>query len=410
MNFSKFILSMSVACIFFLGACSDDSSAGPVSTSKGADEESVDEDGSDAKSSSSKAKSSSSVKKESKDTKSSASTKDDDSNAKSSSSKTKSSSSEKKESKDTKSSASTKDDDSNTKSSSSKAKSSASSAGSFSGDVIWGECTSNVKNNITSTGSEVTWTIKPKKVGPIVDFSVLSTLTYKWNFEGGIPSTVSDTLRTATTKYENSGTFATSVTMTIGSGESQVVQCPSIDVTGGAVTGCTCKAAKPAADISEGVSWTVSGCISEDQNFTYTWSEPFQSETTAVLSGSVAAKGLYKPTVRVKNGANGLMDVTCDEIAVSDKNIPDYIIKAVLDDGAIKLPAGKTSVSLEVDPFNKTVFCTVARVDSPSGAVNGTVNGVKLAGADYVAVPVPNLAKGSMINFELDVPATCGVH
>lgn len=286
------------------------------------------------------------------------------------------------------------------------------SGGSTTGGEPWGTCqAAGVKNNAVTKGSNVTWTITPKKVGPIADVTVLGTLTYDWTFEGGSPATVSSgTTKNAATQYANSGTFMTTVKMTIGSGESQVVQCPTLEVTGAAVTGCTCKAAKTAADISEGVSWTVSGCVSEDQNFTYTWSEPFQSVTTAVLSGSVAAKGLYKPTVRVKNGDNGLMDVTCDEIAVSDKNNPDYIIKAVQGDGAIKLPAGKTSVSLEVDPYNKTVFCTIAREDSPTGAVNGTVNGVKLAGADYVAVQnVPNLTKGTMINFELDVPATCGV-
>lgn len=110
MNFSKFILSMSVASAFILGACSDTTDSITMSGDPLADEEGISDDESNsdsedveredseedessvkAKSSSSKAKSSSSVKEESK-AKSSASTKDDDS-------------------KDAKSSASTKGDD-----------------------------------------------------------------------------------------------------------------------------------------------------------------------------------------------------------------------------------------------------------------------------------------------------------
>ena len=53
----------------------------------------------------------------------------------------------------------------------------------------------------------------------------------------------------------------------------------------------------------------------------------------------------------------------------------------------------------------------MAREDVPSGALNGTINGVTIKGSDYIAVSMPagSLVKGASLEVELDGTATCGV-
>lgn len=391
MNLWKYIFAMTVTSGLFLVACSD-STANPITTSRFfADEEGVEKD--------SNAKSSSSVKKESKD-------------SKSSSSKAKSSSSVKKESEDSKSSSSMSAIESSESSSSDdKAPSSSSSLaqGEDSGD--WGTCATT--EAFIEKGETVDWKFTTNKAAFTPQDVMVSS--FEWTFEGGNPATKSDSgvagVNAKGIAYEVSGVFAASVKITRKNGETGVVNCSPVDVTGARITECSCTAERDVVDISGGATktavWTVSGCKSADDNFTYEWSDNLGN--AAMVGAIVTQKGSFAPTVKVRNGDNGLMQVTCDEVKAVDSNNPDYIIKESLNAGAIKLPAGKTAVFLEVDAFNNMVFCNVDPTEASGGVLKGTVNGIAFTGSYFVTATVPGITSGSMLNFELDVPATCGV-
>jgi hypothetical protein len=104
-----------------------------------------------------------------------------------------------------------------------------------------------------------------------------------------------------------------------------------------------------------------------------------------------------------------MVEVTCPSVKITDG--PEFEITTTQGAGAIKLPKGTSSVVLSTDAYNNTVFCNVSRDDSPSGALNGTVNKTAIKGSDYIAVSMPagTLVKGATLEFTLDVPATCGV-
>lgn len=209
------------------------------------------------------------------------------------------------------------------------------------GGAAWATC-SIVGKNVVKKGSAVVWKGQAQ-VGGAITMQTMMQLKYDWVFEGGNPPSASGgiELKMDTVTYANSGTYQTSLTLTTPSGEKQTISCPALEVTGADITGCKCTAASKTADISEDVNWTVSGCTSEDPTFTYAWSEPFQIVTSAVANGKVPSTGVYKPTVTVKNADNGMMEVTCDEVKVTDRLNPEYELK--VEDG--KVPQDKISVA-----------------------------------------------------------------
>lgn len=278
----------------------------------------------------------------------------------------------------------------------------------------WGTCAANTSNNAIQKGKSVQWKVNLDNSKAPGGVSIITQGSFSWTFEDGDPATKSGTgssFQSVLVKYEKSGVKNASVTVSYN-GQSNTMQCTPLNVTGAEVSGCACTPSATEVDVAPNgaaVTWTVSGCKSSDPTYTYEWSDQLQGTNAA--GGMLTAKGTYAPTVTVKNSDNGMQVVTCGAVTAIDSNNPDYIIKASEAAGAIKLPAGKTTVSLQASGRNNTVFCNVARTDSPTGALNGTVNGAKLAGADYISTTVAagTLAPGKTLVFDLDVPATCGI-
>lgn len=277
----------------------------------------------------------------------------------------------------------------------------------------WGTCAANATNNAVKKGNSVQWKVSLDNSKAPGGVSIITKGEFSWTFEDGDPATkkgAGSSFQSVLVKYEKSGTKNASVTVSYN-GQSSTIQCTPLNVTGAEITSCACAPNVTQVDIATNslVTWTVSGCKSSDPTYSYEWSDGLQGTNAA--SGNLNLKGSYTPTVTVKNNDNGMQVVTCKEVIAIDSNNPDYIIKAPQGAGAIKLPAGKTNVALQANGQNNTVFCQVDRKDSPSGALNGSVNGSPLKGADYVSTTVAagTLTSGKSLDFELDVPATCGI-
>lgn len=258
-----------------------------------------------------------------------------------------------------------------------------------------------------STG--VTWKFTRD---PSVAATQLISASFNWSFEGATPDKASATGANGlsqSVKYSTSGPHTAKVAISIGAAVYQV-DCSPVQVNGEPITGCKCSTEATSVDYTATptATWSVTGCSTgAGLNLAYQWDgAPGESTYSPTFTAAAAS---YAPVLKVANDDNTVIDVTCPAIKITEG--PEYTIKQTQGAGAIKLPAGSTIVSLEVDAYNNTVFCQVAREDVPSGALNGTVNKVAIEGSDYIAVPMPagTLKKGATLEFVLDGPATCGV-
>lgn len=247
---------------------------------------------------------------------------------------------------------------------------------------------------------------------PSVAATSLLSASFKWTTADGTPSTASATGTGGlyhTAKYTTSGVHNASLTVSMGAAN-YTIQCSPVQVNGEPITGCKCTTEATSIDYTATptATWSVTGCTTgAGLNLAYQWDgAPGEASYSPTFTAAAAS---YAPVLKVANDDNTVVDVTCPAIKITEG--PEYIIKETQGAGAIKLPAGSTIVSLEVDAYNNTVFCQVARADTPSGALNGTVNKVAIEGSDYIAVSMPagSLKKGTTLEFVLDGPATCGV-
>lgn len=247
---------------------------------------------------------------------------------------------------------------------------------------------------------------------PSVAATQLISASFNWSFEGATPDKASATGANGlsqSVKYSTSGPHTAKVAISIGAAVYQV-DCSPVQVNGEPITGCKCTTEATSIDYTATptATWSVTGCTTgAGLNLAYQWDgAPGEASYSPTFTAAAAS---YAPVLKVANDDNTVVDVTCPAIKITEG--PEYIIKETQGAGAIKLPAGSTIVSLEVDAYNNTVFCQVARADTPSGALNGTVNKVAIEGSDYIAVSMPagSLKKGTTLEFVLDGPATCGV-
>ena len=262
-----------------------------------------------------------------------------------------------------------------------------------------------------SKGQSVNWKFTPN--GSNTKYTAMqfaSQADYKWNF-GGLPDDGSGVRATSgKVTYTNSGVANASVTVTMPDGASEVINCTPLQVDGDPITGCKCTSdATGSVDFtaSPNVTWTVSGCTSASDITSYTWEgTPGETSFTKTFEAEAAS---YSPKLVVGNADKTAIEVKCDAVKITDG--PEYTIKTSGAQGTVKLPAGVSSVVLEVSAYNNQVFCQISRDDSPSGAVNGTVNKVAIKGSDYVTASMPagTLVAGATLSFDLDVAATCGV-
>ena len=435
----KFLGLMSLAMSMTLISCDSDD------VNPSASKDSQEEDASSSsvkKSSTSKAKSSSSVAKSSssKKTSSASTAKSSDSGkqkASSSSAKDKSGNSSSATAKSaTSSSASTAKSSASVKSSSSVAKpassntaasssakavsssaavSSSSVAMSSANQVFEGIGTCIPAKAVAEIGEDVTWKFVRNNV---VAAAKLLTATFSWTFEGGSPSYAVVTNAAGvsqTAKYAKSGDYGASLKLVID-GVSYAIPCSPVHINGAPITGCKCSTENATVDFTAtpDVAWTVTGCSTgEGLSLAYEWDG--SSGTSTFTQTFAAASDGYAPKLKVSNSDNSVVDVECPAVKVTEG--PEFVIDEPQGTGAIKLPAGTSIVHLNVAAFANSVFCQVNRNDVPTGVLNGTVgvvgslNRSALKGNDYISTRVDgNLVSGTVLEFTLDSPATCGVY
>ena len=233
-----------------------------------------------------------------------------------------------------------------------------------------------------------------------------------WSTPGATPESLDGKgakFMSDTVKYATSGQHTATLKLSTTKGSFNL-DCDPVQVNGAKITGCKCATEAKSVDFNTtpGVDWSVSGCSTgAGLEMSYEWDGAVGAAT--FTKTFTAATDAYAPKLYVKNNDNTMVEVTCPSVKITDG--PEFEITTTQGAGAIKLPKGTSSVVLSVDAYNNTVFCNVARTDSPSGALNGTVNKTAIKGSDYIAVSMPagTLVKGATLEFTLDVPATCGV-
>jgi hypothetical protein len=110
------------------------------------------------------------------------------------------------------------------------------------------------------------------------------------------------------------------------------------------------------------------------------------------------------------NNDNTVIEVkNCPAVKLTDG--PEYQITTTQKAGAIDLPKGSSNVVVSVQNEGY-VFCQIDRekANSTTGTFRGTVNKTTLSGNDYKEIQLPGgIPVGSTLEFNIDVPLTCGV-
>ena len=262
---------------------------------------------------------------------------------------------------------------------------------------------------IVDQGKPVVWKYT---VGGNVKAVDLLDAIFKWSTPGGTPESfeskgtvsVSDAV-----VYETSGLHTAKLVLST-SKETYNIDCDPVQVNGAQITGCKCSTEAGSVDFTAtpDVTWSVSGCSTgTGLELSYEWDgDAGAASYTRTFTTAIKA---YAPKLMVKNSDNTMVEVACPSVKITEG--PEFVIKSTQRAGEVKLPEGTSRVVLDTDAYNNTVFCNVSRVDSPSGELEGTVNKVAIKGHDYIAVAMPagELVKGAVLEFILNVPATCGV-
>ena len=294
---------------------------------------------------------------------------------------------------------------SDSKSSSSKMVASSSSAA----PILTGGGTCAPTKSVVEQGETVVWKYT---VGGNVKAVDLLEANFKWSTPGGTPESfeskgtvsVSDAV-----VYETSGPHTAKLVLST-SKETYNIDCDPVQVNGAQITGCKCSTEAGSVDFTAtpDVTWSVSGCTSgAGLELSYEWDGVVGADS--YTKTFTAATKAYAPKLIVKNSDNTMIEVACPSVKITEG--PEFEIRTTQRAGEVKLPEGTSRVVLDTDAYNNTVFCNVSRVDSPSGELEGTVNKVAIKGHDYIAVAMPagELVKGAVLEFILNVPATCGV-
>ena len=275
--------------------------------------------------------------------------------------------------------------------------------------ILTGGGTCAPTKSVVEQGETVVWKYT---VGGNVKAADLLDAIFKWSTPGGTPESfeskgtvsVSDAV-----VYETSGLHSAKLVLST-SKETFNINCDPVQVNGAQITGCKCSTEAGSVDFTAtpDVTWSVSGCTSgAGLELSYEWDGAAGADTyTKTFSAATKA---YAPKLIVKNSDNTMIEVACPSVKITEG--PEFEIKASQGSGAIQLPKGTSRVVLNTEAYTNTVFCTVRREDSPTGALNGEINMTAIKGNDYVAVRMPagELDKGAVLMFTLDVPATCGV-
>ena len=265
-------------------------------------------------------------------------------------------------------------------------------------------------------GENVVW--KYSVGGNVNAVDVLSA-DFKWTTPGGKPETLEgkslEFVRDSVT-YATSGQYSATLALTTSKGTFDI-DCSPVLVSGAPITGCKCTTEAKSVDLTQspGVEWSVTGCSTgAGLDLSYEWDGTAAGTSTSYTKVFTAEHPGYTPKLIVKNNDKTMVEVTCPSVKITEG--PEFVIKMTGKPGAVDLPRGSSRVILEVDVsssyYDCVVFCQLDRekANSSTGAINGSVNNVPFRGSDYIEVRLPgSIAAGTSLDFELDVPATCGV-
>ena len=242
-----------------------------------------------------------------------------------------------------------------------------------------GTCAPDPTKATIDVGGSTTW--KYNHVGSSVAPASLLNAVFAWEFEGGTPPTANVTGAGGVNQnvtYTTSGQHGAKLTLTIGASHYPIT-CSPVQVNGAKITGCKCTALNKMPDIAEGEvgTWTVTGCSSTGhQIIGYEWPAGFTGDGAAATYAFTAKKQSQAPIVKVANDDNTVQNVQCDEVTAVDANDPDYVINGTAT-GTFTVGPGtyKMVYACKADQYDQRPIV----VEAPSGAVSGTVGGVKFS-------------------------------
>jgi hypothetical protein len=277
----------------------------------------------------------------------------------------------------------------------------------------FGTCTA-AKNPINK-GDKVQWKFTANKDYDGFDPVKIAKATYTWSFAPGV---VEETTGIGTTSgnvsYANSGATTASVTV-LYDGNPIVVACEPLQVNGDPIT-CTVAAAGGDITTDAGVATWTATCTSGSDITSYVWDGTDAGPTGNTFTYTFAAKGdTHTPTLKVGNSDNTVETVTCPEVIATDASIPDYILDATTK--SVTVPAGTSVVTAS---YTKTdivwngeitgMKCNFYCQSSSNDAMDITVDGVAMAGPNYITgqIPCESLVEGYQLKIVSNMEVTCG--
>lgn len=243
-------------------------------------------------------------------------------------------------------------------------------------------------------GAATTWKFT---VDPNLGMNVVlksSSVPYAWTLPSSEElSAEGNGLKNTSATYKNSGDFSATLVV-----DGNMVQCSPLHVNGAKITGCECAADASTVDVASGsatAKWTVSGCTTDATITGYTWADATGSGTSATATLSTKGESIA-PTVTVKNDDNTEVSVTCPAVKATNSSAPEYEITDSGNKNGLTFESnvdGVISMNLPSNWHGEnattcTFACQVNRGGSGSGSISGSIDGVTLAGSDYVTATI----------------------
>lgn len=249
-------------------------------------------------------------------------------------------------------------------------------------------------------GGKVKWKFSANTANATYRPADFAKAQFAWNFTGGTPATdIGATSGDIT--YSASGAVGASLTVTMGDGASETIQCSSLQVNGDPITGCKCTTAAASVDYTAtpDVTWSVTGCTSASDITSYTWDGAEGGETfTKAFDAAVAS---YAPKLKVGNNDNTVVDVTCSAVKVTEG--AEYEIKVSQD--KVELP-GPGVYAVVTKGGSGLTACRVSC--NANGALTVKVNGKTFTGSYYVNFEGIDTSWCNMtLDFDISAAATC---
>jgi len=235
---------------------------------------------------------------------------------------------------------------------------------------------------------------------------------YVWDYGDGEADSTANMLTSAGVVYGTSGDKKVRVKVTMADGVSSTFTCAPLHVNGYPITGCSCSAKSSYVDVAAGgvAEWTVSGCLSADNELSFEWPYSMGTDSSATYTFTEGGEHLT-PWVTVRNSDNSVVKVSCDRVNSLDSDSPVYIIQESGPAGAVALPKGQSAVimNLPQDWKSGASFIMECRFDQGDNIL--TIDGETYQSGivAFVTLPIEHSMNGYALSVELDTPATCYV-